>query len=184
VESQGLTVEQGPLRVTIEHRTATGGLIWELARGAFDGAERALEKRSVRPIGNRTVGESQRDDPSSTDDDGSDRRGPRPRRDSKAQQVRAIAYTVLADGEPHERREIARLVREHGIDPKHINYALEGRFEKTRNEAGRPCYRDPAADPDEPEWMRRWNEDQIAGAVAALGCTPDRTYLDNGDGAR
>jgi hypothetical protein len=98
---------------------------------------------------------------------------------SASEQIRALAYTVLADGQAHERTEIARLAREKGLDPRNVAYALKGRFEETKNQAGRVCYRDPAAEPDEPEWQRRWNEDQIAAVIAANGGTPDRTYLDD-----
>jgi hypothetical protein len=95
-------------------------------------------------------------------------------------QIRAIAYKLLADGDIHERTEIVKLAREKGANPRNVAYALKGRFEETKNESGRVSYRDPAAGgPDEPEWSRLWSEDQIAAVVQANGGTPDCTYVDD-----
>jgi hypothetical protein len=73
-------------------------------------------------------------------------------------------------------------VRGQGINGQVVVTSLKNRFEMRKDERGRVSYRDPAAGgADEPEWMRRWNEDQIGALTAANGGRPDTTYLKDDD---
>jgi hypothetical protein len=162
-----LTVEAGGVRVVIA--AADDVDIWVVARGALEHVIRAPKEFS-----SSLYREEEENSEAASDK--------AEKRLSAADQIRAIAYTLLADGRVHERAEIARLARERGLDPRNVAYALKGHFEETKSESGRVCYRDPVADPDEPEWMRRWNEDQIAAVVAANGGKPSPTYLPDEDG--
>ena len=150
-----LTVEANGLRVSVAHKAADGEALWEVTRCAFVAAQKCSETIIHHtPIGvcdeltSRPVAEVDRT--------------------PKLKRIRDVALRVLADGEGHERREISKAVREAGLDPNSLNKALEGHFDRYVNEYGRPCYRDPAADPEEPGWMRQWNEDQLA-ALGANG---------------
>ena len=86
--------------------------------------------------------------------------------ESNSERARRVVAGVLADGRPHERRELARAVRDAGISSQGLDGALRrgGRFERDYNVAGRPVYRDPSVPPpplaplipdsEKPEWMR------------------------------
>jgi len=47
----------------------------------------------------------------------------------------------LADGRPHERREISKAVRDAGLKTANLDGALKGHFERAENVMGRPTYR-------------------------------------------
>lgn len=66
---------------------------------------------------------------------------PRTTADSQAAQLRDVARRVLADGRPHERREIAKAIRDAGLKAANLDGALKGHFERAMNVMGRPTYR-------------------------------------------
>ncbi len=131
--------------------------LWKAATGAVNNIANTLCKRVSSIIETPA--------PTATTASAPEKARKRPVRGiSKADQVRDIAQEVLADGRVHERREIAKAARAHGLDAHLINSALEGRFEKDVNSLGRPTYRDRSvasgynteSPPDDakPEWMR------------------------------
>lgn len=88
-----------------------------------------------------------------------------PRPGTKTARIREIARQILADGHVHERREIAKAVREAGLDPQPLTKILDELFERGTNMDGRPTYRDtsvpsPYVDPrsvpddEKPPWLR------------------------------
>jgi hypothetical protein len=74
---------------------------------------------------------------------------------SKAARIREIARDILADGKPHEQREIGRAVREAGLRSQHVTGALEAEpnIERFVNGLQRPAYRDRSVAP--PDRNRR-----------------------------
>jgi hypothetical protein len=155
-----LTVEAHGLRVSVAHQQADDEALWEMTRRAFLAAQQCAETT----IHHTPIGECDESSSSPPADAVST---------PKFTRIRNIAMRVLADGEGHERREISKAVREAGLDPNPLNKALEGHFERYVNEDGRPCYRDPGISPSddgpEPEWMRQWNEDQLAALGGGNG---------------
>jgi hypothetical protein len=96
-----LAVGDGQLRITVQ--VAEGLGVWRTARAAFEAAKRCSEDYSSLPYKGS-------DDELSEARHGHDSRE-RKKGPSAADQIRALAYTLLADGEVHERTEIAKLAR-------------------------------------------------------------------------
>jgi hypothetical protein len=101
---------------------------------------------------------------------------------SKAQQVRDVVEPVLADGKAHTREELAGLVRAAGLDQRHINAALDGRYDKRTNVYGKPVYQDTSVEPaahvavpnaDKPPWLQdppaAKGTPQVVGSMGANG---------------
>ncbi len=118
-----------PLRIEFEGLVVSLDLpadrVWEVLRYAHMGCQGPEKNNGVAPL-----------------------QGPPPHyfpppspSDSKAGQIRNVAREVLADGRPHERREIAQAVREAGLEAANLDGALKGHFERAQNVMGRPTYR-------------------------------------------
>jgi len=61
---------------------------------------------------------------------------------SAAAQIREVVAEVLSDGRHHERRELAKVVRERGLSSRNLDNALRTKdFERGENVTGRPTYR-------------------------------------------
>jgi hypothetical protein len=92
---------------------------------------------------------------------GSSRKGlqtPRRPAKSQAERIREVVGPVLADGHGHERRELARTVREAGLKVAGLDSALKGHFYRFENGHGRPAYRDPSVEApwgksEKPDWF-------------------------------
>jgi hypothetical protein len=159
----GLTVAAHGTRVTVSGEGADDAALWEATRAAFEAARGCLERSdtTIRRVAHIDTTNSPVSPP--------DARDITDRGLSKFGQLRDIAARVLADGQGHERREISKAVRAEGLNPNPLTRALDGHFDRYEGENGRPCYRDPGAVPGEPEWMRQWNEDQIAALTDGNG---------------
>jgi hypothetical protein len=93
VEAQELTIEYQGLRVAVQ---APADVVWEAARAAFETAKTTI---AATPMGTAAMVENGA--PPANGRGGM----------TKADYVRAAAYTLLSDGQWHERKELIALVR-------------------------------------------------------------------------
>jgi hypothetical protein len=150
-----LTIESDGLRVSIS--VAADVDLWPVASAAFQAAREASTGRVIRkPATPKTMKAA----------------------DNMSERVREVAKGVLADGRQHERREIAKAVREAGLSIHVLDSALasDPHLEKRRNGDDRPAFVDHSvpsgyepppeiADEDKPEWMRDPVPGEWAGAT-------------------
>jgi hypothetical protein len=92
---------------------------------------------------------------------------------STADRIRQIARELLADGHPHERREISAAVRKVGLGVGYLDGALKSHFERGENVLGRPTYRDPTVDPPQrrgtkPRWVKQAEKPRDVEGAAGI----------------
>jgi hypothetical protein len=145
-----LTIETNGLRITISGE----GDLWGVAKAAHEAAH---DYSSFR-FGYR----NERNVTGSED-----------RPENRSARIRDIARKILEDGQFHERREIARAVRDAGLDDRQLSTVLKGveDFEKSEMNGGRPAYRDlsvgePLA-PEENTYNIQRIEDALNGGVGS-----------------
>ena len=144
-----LTLEAHGVRLTATDMGGGTEALFTAARGAFEALDPSSPSSSPPPL------------PTYGGGDGDRGRSP-------TEKALRAARRLLADGRVHERREIAKAVRDAGVAQRTVNQLsalLDRHFEKGKNVDGRPTYRDPSVpsgyatpppvpDDEKPAWMR------------------------------